>query len=255
MAGATDARHDRLKRLHSLSGVVPLGAFVLFHIWISLSAAGSREIYDRQIAFLHGGPVLGLLEVVFVILPLAFHGLYGVIRTFQPREKDHAYGTDLMVTVQRVSGLVVLVFVALHLWELRGATWLRGLPVASYSTKLVEDLSSTQSGVPWIALGYLVGIAATVLHLVVGMTSFLTTWGYTTTTKSQRRARSFFRGVGVLFFVLSAALVIQIATGARIFPAEESKSDALLCGPDASSTPPPPHASAAASSALPAPSR
>jgi succinate dehydrogenase/fumarate reductase cytochrome b subunit (b558 family) len=249
MARATDARHDRLKRLHSLSGVVPLGAFVLFHVWMSLSIAGSREIYDRQIAFLHGSALLGVLELVLVILPLAFHGAYGVVRTFQPRDEKHAYDTDLMLTLERVSGIIVLVFVALHVWEFRGESWRHGLPIASYSTKLVDDLSSTQSGVPWIALGYLVGIAATLFHLVNGMTSFLTTWGYTTTTESRRRARLFFRVVGGFFFAVSAALVIQVATGARIFAAEEPSANAPTCGPNAASTPAPSHASAASSSA------
>lgn len=248
MAGATDARNDRLKRLHSLSGVVPLGAFVLFHVWMSLSLAGSREIYDRQIAFLHGGPLLGVLELVLVILPLAYHGGYGLIRTFQPRDVQHARDTDLMATLERASGIVVLVFVAVHVWEFRGATWQHGLPVASYSTKVVEDLSSTQAGVPWIALGYLVGVAATLFHLVNGMTSFLTTWGYTPTAESQGRARIFFRVVGIFFFAVSAALVIQVATGTRIFASEEPK-DAPLCGPNAASTPAPSHASAASSSA------
>jgi len=197
-ADVNDRRGPLLQRLHSLSGVVPLGAFLLFHLWITSSLGSSRAVYDRQIGFLHGGPLLGLLEVVLVIVPLVFHGAYGVVRSFQPRDPNHAYSTDVMVTLQRATGIIVLVFVAMHVWELRGQTWTHGLAVSSYSTTLTEHLSSTQQGVPFIALGYLAGIAATVFHLVAGMSSFCTTWGYTTTVTARNRARVLFRAVTVV---------------------------------------------------------
>lgn len=240
IAANADRRGALLQRLHSLSGVVPLGAFVVLHLWVTVSIAGSRDVYDRQVALLHSGPLLGILELVLVLLPLAYHGVYGVLRTFQPRDAAHAYGTDVMFVLQRVSGIVVLVFVALHTWEFRGQTWTRGDAVASYSTTLAEHLSSTQSGVPWIALGYLVGVAATIFHLANGMSSFCTTWGVTRTLASQRRARIVFRVAGTLLFALAAALVVQLATGARIFPAEHTTSP--VCGSAAFTPPPPPHA-------------
>jgi succinate dehydrogenase / fumarate reductase cytochrome b subunit len=242
-----DRRGSLARKLHSLSGVVPLGAFLLFHLWISTSLGGSRDVYDRQVGFLHGGPVLGFLEVVLVILPLLYHAVYGVMRSFQPREPDHGYVTDVMVTLQRASGIVVLVFVAVHVWEFRVQTWTHGLAVPSYSTKLVEHLSSTQSGIPFVALGYLVGIAATIFHLVSGLSAFCTTWGYATTFAARRRQRVFFQVLGILLFALSAALVVQLATGTRFFPIEEPRSTtAPACGSDAVAPPPPPHAHGAA---------
>lgn len=257
MAAATDKKHEAQpqadrrgslgQRLHSLTGVVPLGAFLLFHTWISTSLGGARDVYDRQVGFLHGGPVLGFLEVVLVILPLLYHAVYGVMRSFQPRDPNHGYATDMMVTLQRASGIVVLVFVAVHVWEFRVQTWTHGLAVSSYSTKLVEHLSSTQSGVPFVALGYLVGIAASFFHLTSGLSAFCTTWGYATTLAARRRQRIFFRVLGVLLFALSAALVVQLATGTRFFPIEEPRSNTTpACGSEAVSPPTPPHAHSAA---------
>ena len=230
---------------------MPIGVFVLLHVWITSSIVGSTTVYDRQIAFLHSGPVLGLLEVVLVLLPLAYHGVYGLLRSLQPRDPAHAYDSDLMLLLERVSGVVVLVFVGAHVWEFRVQTWTHGLAPVSYSTKLIEHLSSTQwGGVPWIAFGYLVGIAATFFHLANGLTSFCTTWGYTPTKESQRRARLFFRIVGVFFFVVSAAMVVQLATGARFFPADEPKPAlATTCGPAPVASAPPPRPSASASAA------
>ena len=242
-----------LRKLHSLTGVVPIGAFLFLHLWSTVSIGSSRAVYDRQVGFLHGGPVLGFLEVVLILLPLAYHGLYGAIRSFQPRDEVLTYDSDLMVVLQRVSGAVVLVFIGLHVWEFRVQTWTSGLPVASYSTKLVEHLSSTQAGVPWIALGYLVGTAASLFHLVNGMTSFCNTWAFATNDDARRRLRLLFQFFGILFFVISAALVVQLATGTRIFPVDRGGVDPLLCG-DAAVTPPVPSARPTAPSPSPLPS-
>ena len=238
-----------------MSGVVPIGAFLLFHIWTTLSIVGSREIYDRQIAFLHAHEpraFFGFLEIVLVLLPLAFHGGYGVYRSFQPREKDNAYGSMLMVTLQRVSGIVILVFVVLHVVEFRYQTWAHGREVASYSTTLIEHLSSTQSGVPLIALGYLVGLAASFFHLSNGLTSFCMTvapGGAARTPEAKRRFTLFFRLAGLFFFFLSAAMVIQIATGTRFFAAEPPPSSTTVC--NAPSAVPPAPLAHPSSSALP----
>jgi succinate dehydrogenase / fumarate reductase cytochrome b subunit len=230
-----------LKKLHSLSGVVPLGVFVVLHLWITASIASSRAVYDHQIGLIHSG-VLGVLEPL-VIAPLFFHGIYGIVRALGPRDPEHAYDSDVMATLQRISGLAVLVFVGLHVWEFRGATWTQGLGESAYSTKLVQDLSSTRYGVPWIALGYVVGMAASLFHLANGMTSFCTRWGYTRTRAAQDRARLVFRVAGVLLFGLSSAIVVQLATGSRLFPqAADATSSELECGPNAVSPPLPAHA-------------
>lgn len=246
----TSRRGTGLKKLHSLSGVIPLGAFLVLHIWVTASIVGSRAVYDRQVGLLHSG-VLGVLEPL-VIAPLFFHAIYGVVRMLGPRDTEHAYDTDVLATLQRASGLVVLAFVSLHLWEFRAQTWMHGLAESSYSTKLVEDLSSTKYGVPWISLGYVVGLAGSVFHLVNGMGSFCTTWGYTRTQAAQKAARVVFRVSGVLLFALSSALVVQLATGSRLFPASEPAWPAFSCGPDSQPPPPPPHAIPAATAPRPA---
>lgn len=229
-----------LKKLHSLSGVLPLGVFVVLHLWITASVVGSRAVYDRQIGLIHSG-VLGVLEPL-VIAPLFFHGIYGVIRALGPRDPDHAYESDVHATLQRISGVVVLVFISLHVWEFRGPTWTQGLSESAYSTKLVQDLSSTRYGVPWIALGYIAGMAGSLFHLVNGMTSFCTRWGYTASKAAQGRARTIFRISGILLFGLSSAIVVQLATGSRLFPQAEARGTELDCGPEAVPPPLPAHA-------------
>ncbi|CAN5924673.1 hypothetical protein BH11MYX4_BH11MYX4_15420 [soil metagenome] len=229
-------RPSTVRRLFSLSGVLPLGAFLLLHLWTAAALLSSNATYDRQIAVLHGGPVVGILEVVLILVPLAFHGAYGTWLALQPRPAQHAYASGLMLSLERVSGLVVLLFVIAHLRATLVPAWTGRLLVGSYSTRLVEDLSTLDSGIPWTALGYLVGIAATVFHLANGMTSFAVGWGLVRGPVAERRTRLFSRGIGIVLFAVGAAAVIALATGTRLFGAEAPPA-AGLCGAAANPSP------------------
>ncbi len=217
------------RKLFSLSGVVPLGAFVLLHLWTTAALLTSQSTYERQVGVLHGGPVTVALEVVLILLPLAFHGGYGTWLALQKRPKVHAYGTDLRLSLERISGLVVLLFVIAHLRATLVPAWSGELVVGSYSTRLVEQLSTLGWGIPWTALGYLIGLAATAFHLATGLTSFVTTWGYVRGPRAERRAQLFLRGLGIALFAIGAATIITVATGTRFF-GPEAPSSAGLCG-------------------------
>ena len=67
-----------LRRLHSLSGIVPVGAFLFEHILISnATAISGPDAYAKQVAFLGGLPLVFFLELFGIWLPIAFHALYG----------------------------------------------------------------------------------------------------------------------------------------------------------------------------------
>ena len=218
-----------MRKMFSLSGVVPLGAFVLLHLWTTAALLTSQSTYERQVGALHGGPLMVVLEVVLILVPLAFHGVYGTCLALQKRPTAHAYSSDLVLSLERISGLVVLLFVIAHLRATLLPAWSGHLVVGSYSTRLVEQLSTLDGGIPWTALGYLVGIAATVFHLAAGMTSFCITWGFAQGPRAEQRARLLFRLLGILLFAIAAATVITVATGTRFF-GPETPPAAGLCG-------------------------
>jgi succinate dehydrogenase / fumarate reductase cytochrome b subunit len=67
-----------LRRVHSLSGVIPVGAFLFEHILISNAAAiGGPTAYARQVRFLASLPLVPALELFGIWLPILFHALYG----------------------------------------------------------------------------------------------------------------------------------------------------------------------------------
>ena len=92
------------------------------------------------------------------------------------------------------------------------------LATADFYPALAADLSSTQGGVPYRALGYVAGVAAASFHLANGLWGFCCTWGITVTRRAQRRSATLFGVVGLLVFFLGANTAIVFATGATASP-------------------------------------
>ena len=69
-----------LRRLHSLTGIIPVGAFLIEHILISnATAINGPEAYANQVKFLGNLPMVVALEAFGVWLPILFHGGYGTV--------------------------------------------------------------------------------------------------------------------------------------------------------------------------------
>src|ERR1039458_3942004 len=67
-----------LRRLHSLSGIVPIGAFLIEHFISNSEATKGVQAYNDQVKFLTNLPFVHVLEWVFIFLPLLYHGIYGL---------------------------------------------------------------------------------------------------------------------------------------------------------------------------------
>lgn len=217
-ASPADRRRFILRKLHSLSGVVPLGLFVVVHLWTEAQGLWGQARYDEAVADRQKIPYLPILEVAGVLMPLAFHGLWGLYLTLQskPNVGTYPYNRNWMYLAQRLSGVLALGFVVWHI----GQYWLpkyRGqlAPAELYPT-LCADLSATHGGVPLIALAYVLGVAATVFHLSNGLWGFCFSWGITVSRRAQRISATVFGLAGILLFFLGANTAIYFATGSRV---------------------------------------
>src|SRR6201995_2883430 len=84
--------HDfLLRRLHSLTGLLPIGAFLIEHIVSNFEAVNGPLAYAQQVKFLNGLPLVRVLEWTFIFIPLAFHALYGVYIAFRGRSNVNVY--------------------------------------------------------------------------------------------------------------------------------------------------------------------
>jgi len=207
-----------LRRLHSISGVLPLGLFLVLHLGSQSRALNGQQSFDERVRDVSSTPYMAFLEVAFVMLPLLFHALYGVKLSFEGRSNINKYPTqrNWMYLAQRVTGMLAFAFIVWHLSEY----WLprmRGqLDPALFYPTLCKNLSTTSLGLPLVALGYMFGIAACVFHLANGLWGFCLTWGLAVTVRSQRVLATVFGLVGLFLFFVGANTAIYFATGSRL---------------------------------------
>jgi succinate dehydrogenase/fumarate reductase cytochrome b subunit (b558 family) len=229
---------NRLRKLHSLTGVVPLGLYLFLHLGAYATAPDGQFAFDARQNKLEGVPLLGIDEVFGIVLPLLFHAVYGVKLALEATDGSHPYPQRWMHTMQRLTGLFAFGFVGYHLAEYR-LPWLLGRmsPDAFFPT-LAARLSSTTSGVPLVAILYLVGLAATTVHFATGLWGFSVSWGFVKTRRAQALAAGACGTLSVFLLLSGARGIFYFATGARIFDLGGSREqcDVVDLSPRASPT-------------------
>lgn len=171
-----------LRRLHSLSGIVPLGAFLLEHFFTNSYATYGPTAFDEAVEKISSFPYLVLIETVTIFLPLLYHGVYGLFIAYQgqPNAFTLGYPRNWMYTLQRVTGIISFVFIGWHLWMFR----IRKVIEPGYA--ITFDNVARELSVNWIFALYAIGILAAVFHLANGFWSFGVSWGITVSRQSQR---------------------------------------------------------------------
>ena len=80
---AGQGRSFVLRRLHSLSGIFPIGAFLVEHFVSNAFATNGLNAYNEEVRFLTGLPFVFFLELFFIYIPIAYHALYGFYIWYQ----------------------------------------------------------------------------------------------------------------------------------------------------------------------------
>jgi len=168
-------------RLHSLSGVVPVGLFVLLHFYTNSFSVKGPQAYDDRLASFDRLPFLTAFEVLFIYLPILFHAALGIWITVRGKQNLASYPHfgNLRYTLQRLSGIGVLLFVGAHVYKTKIEPWWGGFPInfAHMSEAMSEPLT--------LAV-YALGILGTAYHLANGLWTFCITWGISVSRTSQR---------------------------------------------------------------------
>jgi succinate dehydrogenase / fumarate reductase cytochrome b subunit len=208
------------QRWFSLSGVLPLGAFLLVHAIANARALRGEEAFAAGVRLFDRIPALGLIEVLVVFVPLAVHAAIGlwlvIARAPLARPSPYAPGVR---TAMRATGVLAIAFLGMHLPELRFRTPGARPGHGELLTALTSDLSSTWHGVPWRAVIYLAAAGCVAFHFAAGLWGVLaTSWA-----GADERARRFRRGAawgaailgGSLWLLLTDVVVLH-ATGTRL---------------------------------------
>lgn len=173
-----------LRRLHSLSGVVPIGAFLLEHFISNAEAFKGPVAYAKQVEFLNSLPGVFVLELCFIWLPILYHGLYGIYIWWRGESNltDYPWAGNWMYTAQRWTGIIAFVYIVQHTYHLRFTGAVLGAHPDQAFAKVQHEFLN-----PWMIAFYLVGIIAASWHFSYGLWLFAAKWGITTGEQARRR--------------------------------------------------------------------
>ncbi len=222
--------HFLLRKLHSLSGVIPIGAFLTEHMLTNSMAFMGPEKFNDSVHTLHKLPFLWALETFGIFLPIAFHAIYGIkiALSAEPNTHSYPYMANRRYTLQRITGYIAFLFLIVHLLKFRFAHLVGWGPQfigtsdpfeltrkGIMSWKVLGDYANEQAfAMPsWITLSfYVVGLWAACYHFANGLWTFCISWGITVGEKAQKRVGVLAAGVGIILFVWGSLSLYKFAT-------------------------------------------
>ena len=173
-----------LRRLHSLLGIVPLGAFLFEHLLSNFEALKGPVAYAAQVRFLNSLPLVRVLEWVFIFLPLLYHAFYGLYIWIRGKSNIiyYPWAGNWLYTSQRWTGIIAFAYITQHVIRQRFmGVMLPEHPGASFA-KVQAELSN-----PWMLAFYIIAMIAICSHFSYGIWLFCAKWGITPGTKSRKR--------------------------------------------------------------------
>jgi succinate dehydrogenase / fumarate reductase cytochrome b subunit len=197
-----------LRRLHSLSGIVPIGGFLAFHLFENSQALRGADAYNEMTHKLQSMPMAVAAEIFIIALPLLFHGVFGlfITGTAKPNVFTNAHVRNVMYFLQRVTGVIVFAFILFHYWTTR--------LVQLHDHESLNLFNQVQAAVanPWIYAFYIAGILSATFHLANGIWSFSIVWGLTIGPKAQRRMMY----ISIAVFLALSALGLRSIAAFRL---------------------------------------
>lgn len=223
--GFLDRNHFLLRRLHSLTGIVPIGVFLVAHLTTNSSlvwgkwglrgqypdttvAQGGVAYFWKEVQWINNQiPHLLLIEIVLWV-SIAFHSVLGFVyaRSGKSNVGRYGWGGSWRYTLQRWTGYIAIFYIFYHVATLRwgwtflvpgGTKWSADYAASTLAAALRgSDEGFTFLGV-LVSLFYFVGISASVFHFANGLWTAAITWGLTISQSAQRRWGYACAGLGV----------------------------------------------------------
>lgn len=191
-----------LRKLHQLTGIVPLGAFFFVHMFTNSTALNGAASFNEHVATIHDIPYLLLLEIFGIFLPLMFHSIYGILISAEskPNVLNYGYGRNWFYLFQRITGIFLFFFLLFHILNFRFGL-IPGLnltPVAGNADRAFAIVAG-EFQITWVLVIYILGVLATAWHLAYGFFLFAVDWGIVIGEKAQKVV--LYGCVGLAFFL------------------------------------------------------
>ena len=205
-----DELHYLFLKLHSLTGIVPIGAFLVVHICVNSLRTVGVWPYQLSIDALNNIPFLLLVEITFIYIPLIFHSVMGfyVVHHGKTNLHRYRYPRNGLYTLQRITGAVVFVFLIYHLSTTVGPKLWQGkhhFEAAPFLMDIMNGEFQTWQGI----VIYTIGIVSATFHFSNGLWGFCVSWGILIGEKAQRNGAIVFTMVGLALTFLGLATVLE----------------------------------------------
>ena len=192
------------RRLHSLSGIIPVGAFLVEHFISNAFATNGPHAYADQVRFLSGLPFVPFLEIFGIYVPLLYHALYGFYIWWGGKSNvsDYPWAGNFMYAAQRWTGGITFLYIVWHTYTMRftGIHLLTNNQAAFHKVQM--ELQN-----PWALAFYVIGITVASWHFAYGLYLFAAKWGITVSERSRKGFGVVCTAIAVLFIAVGLATV------------------------------------------------
>ncbi len=231
--GTLAKRYFLLRRLHSLTGILPIGVFLIFHLTTNSSvlwgAANTRAhaddlpgrgiaTFQHEVSFINNLPGLLIMEIT-LWAAIAFHAILGIwyATTGKSNTARYPHMDNRRYALQRLTGYIALLFILYHIATLRwgwsflvpgGVTWGHEHAASTLALALRGSADSITVAGLAVSLFYFVGVTSAVFHFANGLWTAAITWGLTISTAAQRRWGVVCAGLGILLMAMAWGSVV-----------------------------------------------
>ncbi len=227
-----------LHKLHSLSGILPIGLFMIFHLTVnsySLRGANEFNVAAKAISY---APFIVLLEIGIIAIPILFHAIYGIFIAMEMQGPGgnvsyYGYQRNWLYVLQRWSGVVALAYLLWHTYDTTFTKYYIELTGGEVGHELgfkaiSFDAMAWRMANPIYLAFQIFGVTAAAFHLGNGLLNFAIRWGIAIGREAQRIAAAFGWVVGLGLTVLGAAIAINFANHGRELRNQYSTLDELI---------------------------
>jgi succinate dehydrogenase / fumarate reductase, cytochrome b subunit len=210
-----------LRKLHQITGVVPLGMFYFVHLWTNSTALNGSKIYNEHVQDIHDFPYLIFIEVFGIFLPLLFHSVYGILISAEakPNVLNYGYGRNWFYILQRATGIFLFFFLLFHILNFRFGLipGLNLVPVAGNADHAYSIVAG-EFQIPWVLVIYIIGVIATAWHLAYGFFLFAVDWGIVIGEKAQKITLYGCLGLALFLSVLGVNMAFAFVRPCGLLP-------------------------------------
>lgn len=210
-----------LRKLHQLTGIMPLGFFLLEHFYTNSKALNGAASFNTAVTDLQAIPYILLIEIGGIFIPLIYHAVYGMVITVEARPNNlyYPYARNWFYTIQRVTGMILFFFITFHVLNFRFGLvpGLNTLSVAHHPDQSFDIVAREFRMIP-IFIVYVIGITATVWHLANGIWLFLVDWGIVIGERAQKIAGYACLGFGALLLAVGINAAIAFIRPGGLLP-------------------------------------